>query len=140
MKKTLILGLTAAGFTLGSLTAHAVSDSQYPASDFQPKVIFADKELTAKPAQQTEYDPKYPATSFEPKVVFADPDLIGRTTSMSKAPPAKWNSIRNILLQTFNPKLSIHNCRPGVVKGEPQTCLLQAEVTRQFWYLSPIYR
>lgn len=106
MKKTLILGLTAAGFTLGSLTAHAVSDSQYPASDFQPKVIFADKELTAKPAQQTEYDPKYPATSFEPKVVFADPDLIGRTTSMSKRPAGKVE---------FDPKYPAANFQPKVI-------------------------
>ena len=81
MKKTLILGLVASGFTLSSMTASATSDSQYPASDFQPKVLFIDKELAAtaqKPARKAEFDPKYPATHFEPKVVYADPDLISK--------------------------------------------------------------
>lgn len=90
MKKTVILGLTSVAISLGSFTASAASDSQYPAADFQPKVVFIDEEAAAAAsssapaaadsskcpgqqqakAKQTEFDPKYPAASFEPKVVY----------------------------------------------------------------------
>jgi hypothetical protein len=88
MKKTVILGLASVAIALGSFTASAASDSQYPASDFQPKVVFIDQEAAAAAssapaagssgcpgqqqakAKQSEFDPKYPAASFEPKVVY----------------------------------------------------------------------
>jgi hypothetical protein len=88
MKKTLILGLLAAGIALSSFTASAASDDQYPAANFQPKVVFIDQEAAAAAtsgssdsastkcpqqaaaAKQTEFDPKYPAASFEPKVLY----------------------------------------------------------------------
>ncbi|MGR8980378.1 MAG: hypothetical protein ACU84H_09865 [Gammaproteobacteria bacterium] len=86
MKKTFIVALTAAAFSFGSLSAFAATDSQYPASDFQPKVVFIDKEAAKSAAsstgdaskcpgeqvqaKQTEFDPKYPAASFQPKVVY----------------------------------------------------------------------
>lgn len=80
MKKTIILGLATAVIALGSLTASAGSDdSQYPAANFQPKVVFIDKDAiktSAKPApkQQSEtkaeFDPKYPAAYFTPKVIY----------------------------------------------------------------------
>jgi flagellar basal body rod protein FlgC len=89
MKKTVILGFLTAGLAFGSFTASAASDDQYPAANFQPKVVFIDKEAAAAAssssasesvkcpgqsqaaaAKQTEFDPKYPAASFEPKVVY----------------------------------------------------------------------
>jgi hypothetical protein len=86
MKKIIILGLAAAGISTGSFTASAASDSQYPASDFQPKVVYIDKDAAAaasstsgdstkcpgqkSEAKQTEFDPKYPAASFQPKAVY----------------------------------------------------------------------
>lgn len=88
MKKTLILGLLAAGTAFSSFTASAASDDQYPAANFQPKVVFIDQEAAAATstssasdsakcpqqasaaAKQTEFDPKYPAASFEPKVLY----------------------------------------------------------------------
>ncbi|WP_031429874.1 hypothetical protein [Methylomicrobium agile] len=88
MKKTVILGLLAAGFAFGSFSASAASDDPYPAANFQPKVVFIDKDAAAAAssgsasesvkcpgqaqaaAKQTEFDPKYPAASFEPKVVY----------------------------------------------------------------------
>lgn len=87
MKKTLILGILAAGIALCSFTASAAGDDQYPAANFQPKVVFIDQEAAAAAsgssasastgcaekapaAKQTEFDPKYPAASFEPKVVY----------------------------------------------------------------------
>ena len=63
---------------------------EYPAADFQPKVVYRDPSITdaasapvsaaptansATPCvtqqQQSEVDPKYPAASFQPKVVFS---------------------------------------------------------------------
>ena len=44
MKKTIILGLTTAVIALTSFTASAGSDDQYPAANFQPKVVYIDKE------------------------------------------------------------------------------------------------
>jgi hypothetical protein len=84
MKKILILGLTAAVMSLSSLTASAGGDAQYPASNFQPKVIYIDKDLVKPvststtcqcPSQKTEekvteFDPRYPAANFQPKVIY----------------------------------------------------------------------
>ena len=79
MKKTIILGLTTAVVALTSFTASAGSDEQYPAANFQPKVVYIDKESVKtspkcpdqKPAEKvTEFDPKYPAANFTPKVIY----------------------------------------------------------------------
>ncbi|MDT4332222.1 hypothetical protein ACQE3E_20250 [Methylomonas sp. MED-D] len=73
------------------LTAAAAQAQDYPAADFQPKVVYRDPALaeaapTASSAPtsaaavpcvnqqaqtQSEADPKYPASSFQPKVVFS---------------------------------------------------------------------
>jgi hypothetical protein len=91
MKKPIILGFAVAVLALTSVTASA--DSQYPASDFQPQVIYLDKSVvpTQSPTPTTapvacpvnattttaaaqpvvdEFDPKYPAASFQPKVIY----------------------------------------------------------------------
>jgi len=43
-------------------------------SNFQPKVIYLDKEATKAPAkfvgEKSVFDPKYPAANFEPKVIY----------------------------------------------------------------------
>ncbi|GEM_PF-335597 len=79
MKKIIILGLTTAVIALASFTASAGSDAQYPAANFQPKVVYIDKEAVKsspkcpdqKPAEKaTEFDPKYPAANFTPKVIY----------------------------------------------------------------------
>lgn len=79
MKKIIILGLMTAVIVLTSLTASAGGDDQYPAANFQPKVIYIDKDSvkssskcpTQKPVEKaTEFDPKYPAANFEPKVIY----------------------------------------------------------------------
>lgn len=85
MNKSIILGLSATIISLSAFFAHAQSDTQYPAANFQPKVIFID-EAAAKHASgasaastsatsattngRTPPDPKYPAAAFEPKVIF----------------------------------------------------------------------
>ncbi|MBL6987504.1 MAG: hypothetical protein ISR72_10810 [Methylobacter sp.] len=79
MKKIIILGLTTAVIALASLTASAASDDQYPAANFQPSVIYIDKDAvkpstkcpTPKSAEkEVEFDPKYPAANFVPKVIY----------------------------------------------------------------------
>ncbi|MGZ5029471.1 MAG: hypothetical protein ACXV8I_02580 [Methylobacter sp.] len=86
MKKTIILGLTTAVIALTSFTASAGNDDQYPAANFQPKVVYIDKDAVKsspavsptcpdqKPAKSaekaTEFDPRYPAANFVPKVIY----------------------------------------------------------------------
>lgn len=69
------------------LVAVAVNAEEYPASDFQPKVIYMDESVelaasTTPPpcvsqgvvSQQEveELDPRYPASSFQPKVIYSE--------------------------------------------------------------------
>lgn len=86
MKKIIVSGLLGAGLALTA--GAALADEQYPAANFQPKVVFIDQEAAAaassggaseaskcpgqqaSAAKQTEFDPKYPAASFQPKVVY----------------------------------------------------------------------
>ena len=54
----------------------AVSDSNYPAANFEPKVIYYDKGLAKKDVmvgsngEKSVFDSKYPAANFEPKVIY----------------------------------------------------------------------
>ena len=58
------------------------ADTQYPAADFQPKVIYQDIEggqsksaaAPTKQAQPAEVDSKFPAADFAPKVLYKDAD------------------------------------------------------------------
>lgn len=47
-------------------------DPNYPAANFQPKVIFSDPSAITKSVKLTKsmFDPKYPASNFEPKVIY----------------------------------------------------------------------
>ena len=60
------------------------AETDYPAADFKPKVIYQDTGSSqnksspaaepTKQAKSTEVDSKYPATDFEPKVIYKDAD------------------------------------------------------------------
>ena len=59
------------------------AETEYPAADFKPKVIYQDVDSSksasapakqAKSVEATEADSKYPATNFEPKVLYKDAD------------------------------------------------------------------
>jgi len=74
------------------LSASAVCAEEYPAADFQPKVLFQDESVVAsssatassaavpcvnqeaasKKEEVAEFDPQYPATNFQPKVIFSE--------------------------------------------------------------------
>ncbi|MGR8940181.1 MAG: hypothetical protein ACU83P_01200 [Gammaproteobacteria bacterium] len=82
MNNVKIINITNGAFAALLLASSvAGADSQYPASDFQPKVLYQDSEYkhegssapaaassSAKPA-----DSQYPAADFQPKVVYSDP-------------------------------------------------------------------
>jgi len=75
------------------LVASVANAEEYPAADFQPKVLYRDESVavaapaatpaaapcvnqqatSAAPAKQevAEVDPQYPASSFQPKVIFS---------------------------------------------------------------------
>lgn len=80
MKKNELTKAVLAALLLAS--ASVMAESDYPAADFQPKVVYSDagaskSEPAAKPAaaaQTTESDANYPATNFQPKVVYSDTD------------------------------------------------------------------
>lgn len=69
-----------AALVLASPLVSAATD--YPAADFQPKVVYSDSDYkhagaapaasTKKAAKKAEFDPNFPAANFQPKVVFAD--------------------------------------------------------------------
>jgi hypothetical protein len=65
------------------LTASVVSAQDYPAADFQPKVIYRDETVVnvtptnsaSNPCvtkeDKVEVDAKYPAANFQPKVIYS---------------------------------------------------------------------
>jgi len=59
----------------------AGADTEYPASDFKPKIIYQDSSAqsnsapgSAKQVKSAEVDSKFPAADFEPKVLYKDAD------------------------------------------------------------------
>lgn len=55
------------------------AEPKYPASDFQPEIVFQDSEYIAKnnaskatSTSSNETDSKYPAANFQPQVVYSD--------------------------------------------------------------------
>ena len=76
MKKTIFLSLAIALIALNPLIVSAATDSKYPAADFEPSVIYIDKDAVAPDQVQNESDPKYPASNFTPIVVFFDNQLV----------------------------------------------------------------
>ena len=84
MKKTIFLGLAMAVIVFNPLTASAATDSKYPAADFEPSVIYIDKDAGATDHAQNESDPKYPAANFTPIVVYIDNQLADQTQTQAQ--------------------------------------------------------
>jgi hypothetical protein len=105
--KTKLLGLLIAGIISTPLAAIAnSSDSEYPAANFQPKVIFADESAKAtgnSSAKQSAFDPDYPAASFQPKVLYVD-------ASAAKSPGGVKGE-----KSVFDPKFPAANFEPKVI-------------------------
>ncbi|RLA26117.1 MAG: hypothetical protein DRQ62_00510 [Gammaproteobacteria bacterium] len=78
--------------------------TQYPASDFQPKVVYQDKDYqhegstsssssaSASTGKKAAADANYPAATFEPKVVYQDKDYkhSSGAASSKSIPLAMW--------------------------------------------------
>ena len=79
MNKSIFLGLAMAVIALNPLILSAATDSKYPAADFEPSVIYIDKDAAATDQTKNESDPKYPASNFTPIVVFVDKQLVDQT-------------------------------------------------------------
>jgi hypothetical protein len=74
-------------FAAMMLAAFAASAQEYPAADFQPKVVYQDESVvkssasapcdskqaaaTAVKDDKVEFDANYPASNFQPKVIFS---------------------------------------------------------------------
>lgn len=101
MKKISIFGYSIVGILMHSPHSFADSDDlKYPATNFQPKVIYQDKELINAPSQNAEFDPKYPAANFQPQVLYIDKSR-GTSTPDKKA--------------KFDPKYPATNFEPKVI-------------------------
>jgi hypothetical protein len=82
-RNELTKGVMAALLLTSSL---AMAGADYPAADYQPKVLYSNPEYNdtkaapaaapvAKPAaKEVEADPAFPATNFQPKVLYSDAD------------------------------------------------------------------
>ena len=88
MKTLFIIStLTAAITLIPSISSANSDDSKYPATNFQPKIIYQDKEAIKAPGsekylgEKSAYDPKYPATNFEPKVLYQNKEAVKTSTS-----------------------------------------------------------
>ena len=93
MKKNELTKVVLAALVFASSAVMAESD--YPAADFQPKVIFSDDSASqnasssaAKTGPTAEVDENFPATSYQPKVLFSDAEY----KHSSEAPSAKSSS------------------------------------------------
>ncbi|WP_232056805.1 MULTISPECIES: hypothetical protein [Methylomonas] len=89
MMKTILNQGLFAGLLLVTVAANA---QDYPAADFQPKVVYQDESIVKQAAAESapvaaapcasqaaasggvvaEVDPKYPAANFQPKVLYSD--------------------------------------------------------------------
>lgn len=123
MKKNELTKAVLAALVLASTSVMAASD--YPAADFQPKVLYNDPEykqaepaakaesaapkVAAQATQEVEADPAYPATNFQPKVVYSDseykhssaaPSAAGSSSKSSAAASVSSASAANEVIQS----------------------------------------
>jgi hypothetical protein len=97
MRKYFLLGLALLGITSIPLGACAATDSQYPAADFQPSVIYLAPNSAAKESTQEAHDPKYPAANFTPSVIFIDKQAANQSE------------------EVFDPKYPAANFKPRII-------------------------
>jgi hypothetical protein len=95
------------------------AETEYPASDFKPKVIYQDtgssqnKSASAtastKQASSDEADSRYPAADFEPKVLYKDADY----------KPSKFTGISSTSNQAMSSEATVN----GAVKVEEESMM-----------------
>ncbi|MCK9607134.1 MAG: hypothetical protein M0R33_11875 [Methylomonas sp.] len=94
MKKNKLTKAVLAALVFAS--SSVLADSDYPAADFQPKVLFSDESAQSAPeskpaaaAVAAEADPNFPAASFQPKVLFKDTDYKHSSAAPSSGSSSK---------------------------------------------------
>ena len=114
MKTPLIIGIFTVAITLiPGISSAKNDDSKYPATNFQPKIIYQDKEAIKAldsekyPGEKSAYDPKYPATNFEPKVLYQDKEAVSGLNSSSTKYVGEKSS--------YDPKYPAANFEPKVI-------------------------
>ena len=84
-----------------------MADQKYPAADFQPEVVYQDKDYIAKntattaapktseavSASTSEADSKYPAANFQPQVIYSDANYKHHEAPVSKSSAAVEKSV-----------------------------------------------
>ena len=93
--KTIIIKNSAFGVLL--LASSMVgAETQYPAADFQPKVVYTDPDYKPSTQPSTQLaassatDSQYPAANFQPKVLYTDPNYKpAPSTSLAQKPAAE---------------------------------------------------
>ncbi|NOT83713.1 MAG: hypothetical protein HOP02_02810 [Methylococcaceae bacterium] len=81
MRKSARFSAIILSIALSPLTTFAQTDIQYPAANFEPKVVFIDtaavtnaktpaQESSPTHAKQAEFDPQHPAAFFQPKIIY----------------------------------------------------------------------
>lgn len=97
-KNNLLQGAIVALLVASPFAANA--GAQYPAADFEPKVLYQDESVKSTPAAApvakaapavvaapvSTDDSKYPATNFEPKILFKDDNYKPSKSAPSLAP------------------------------------------------------
>jgi len=75
------------------VSVSALADEKYPASNFQPEVVYQDKDYIEKNSSSSvEVDSKYPAANFEPKIIYSDSSykqFESPSTSAAKTPASQ---------------------------------------------------
>ncbi len=116
-KNNLLQGAIVALLVASPFAANA--GAQYPAADFEPKVLYQDESVKSTPAAApvvkaapvaapvsapavSADDSKYPATNFEPKVLFKDDNYKPSKSAPSLAPtsaPTYTSSARAVVME-----------------------------------------
>ena len=102
--KTKLFGLLITSIIFTPLTVLANSgDSEYPAANFQPTVIFVDDSVEAV-SETSAFDSDYPAANFQPKILYVDASAATESSSTVTAEKS-----------TFDPKFPAANFEPKVI-------------------------
>ncbi len=102
--KIKVLGLLITAIISTPLTAFANSDdNKYPATNFQPKVIYADESETSGSSSKSSMDANFPAANFEPKVLYVDASA-STSSNASKGETS-----------VFDPKYPAANFEPKII-------------------------
>lgn len=112
MKKNELTKAVLTALLLASSSVMAATD--YPASDFQPKVVYSDSSVApaaassatstgTKSVEKVEADPNFPAANYQPKVLYSDSEY-KHTQAAPSAGSAKSSAVEAVESQAAEVK------------------------------------